>query len=638
MNLVKHPGSPWQRPLSLLPAAASPSNILWHAFLAALLLTITAPARWAHAQDAANFAPSQAAVNVLQQWYDPGTGLYRTTGWWNSANAIAALANFSRLSGSREYLPVFANTLAAAQVQPDGAPGFINKYYDDEGWWALAWVDVFDLTGDMRYLRQAAAIFRDMQAGWETSTCGGGVWWSKDKRDKNAIENELFLAVAASLANREPDEPARSEALRWAQKEWAWFQSTGMINADHMINDGVGLADPAHCGNNGKATWTYNQGVILGGLIELNRAAPDPSLLRTAAAIADAAIARLSDEQGILCEPGNAHTGGDVPQFKGIFVRNLMLLNAVAPQPRYRAFLVANATALLRQDRNSSGQFGFFWQGPFDQPDAARQSSALDLLIAADSLTKTQPSTALNRDPGRLSNLNIVYLGDSITYGVLLDDPGSQSPPSTASAWIRQVFPGRALFFSNQGHSGHTTVDFLPATATDLPKAEQAASTLLALHPGSLLFSVMLGTNDSAQTGPLGAPVSAQQYKTNLTLIFADLLRRFPQAIIVIQRPTWYSPNTHNHSDYEQPGLDRLQSYFPSLDEVVRNFDRTHPGHVCLGDTQAFSWFSTHHATEMNPESGVNGTFYLHPNASGARALGYFWGSAIVHRMLRGCS
>jgi uncharacterized protein YyaL (SSP411 family) len=110
-------------------------------------------------------AQTQAATDALEQWYVPESGLYRTTGWWNSGNAITALANFSRVSGTEKYLPVFANTLRAAQTGHDGAKGFINTYYDDEGWWALAWIDVYDLTHDATYLRMADSIFSDMQLG-----------------------------------------------------------------------------------------------------------------------------------------------------------------------------------------------------------------------------------------------------------------------------------------------------------------------------------------------------------------------------------------------------------------------------------------------------------------------------------------
>ncbi len=359
------------------------------ALLLALFLSTSAAAGQAANRDAKPPdypAWSQAAAKSLQQWYVPGSGLYRTTGWWNSANAITALANFSRENHTEKYFPVFANTLRAAQSWPHGARAFLNNYYDDEGWWALAWIDVYDLTRDPNYLRMADTIFTDMQAGWDTATCGGGVWWTKDKREKNAVENELFLSVAASLANRETDPSRRIADLEWAHKEWSWFLASGMINAQYLINDGVQSSGGGQCRNNGQNPWTYNQGVVLGGLVELDKADPDPQRRETANAIALAAISTLVDSQGVMHEANGAHTGGDVPQFKGIFVRNLMILNAALPDPRFQQFLRVNAHSLWNNDRDGANRFGFWWAGPVDQVDAGRQSAALDLLNAAEAV------------------------------------------------------------------------------------------------------------------------------------------------------------------------------------------------------------------------------------------------------------
>ena len=75
-----------------------------------------------------------------------------------------------------------------------------------------------------------------------------------------------------------------------------------MINPRNLVNDGLDSA----CRNNHRTTWTYNQGVILGGLSMLAKQTGDAKFLERAQSIALAAISRLTDQHGILhdpCEP-----------------------------------------------------------------------------------------------------------------------------------------------------------------------------------------------------------------------------------------------------------------------------------------------------------------------------------------------
>ncbi|KAI1470645.1 glycoside hydrolase family 76 protein [Daldinia caldariorum] len=365
-----------------------------------------------HRTDSATYASySVDGLKALQGWYNRETGLWDTTGWWNSANCLTVLADFAVIdpaaSTSLNIPEIIQNTYDQAQktpvkatkiLSPIGLPvssyirvpaskrselskrgfdNFLNDYYDDEGWWALALIHSHDVgvkgMGDQEYLQAAVDIFEDMKKG--NSTCGG-IFWSKVTPYTNAIANELYLAVAASLANRIPSR--KDYFLDVAKTQWDWFKKSGLINKDNLINDG--LTDD--CKNNGMNTWTYNQGVILGGLVELSKATGDKSLLTTAQTIASAAITKLSKD-GILFEGCEPDCGSDGAQFKGIFMRNLHYLQAAAPMEPIKNFLLTNADTIWAKNRNDKNQLGTTWAGPFGNATAGTQSSALDTIVAA---------------------------------------------------------------------------------------------------------------------------------------------------------------------------------------------------------------------------------------------------------------
>ncbi len=224
-------------------------------------------------------------------------------------------------------------------------------------------------------------------------------------------------------------------------------------------------------------------------------------------------------------------------------------------------------------------------------------------------------------------SINIVFIGNSITYGAGLDHPDTEAPPAVASGYLRKQNGISTVQFSNQGHSGYTTLDFLPATGAF--KAVEAAAHAFADKQALLIFSVKLGTNDSAIQGPNGSPVSPDVYEQNLKIIADSLLKEFPGCLIVFEHPVWYSPNTYNGAKYLQEGLTRLQSYIPKIDELVADLNQTNPKQVFVGDKKAFNYFKKHYPADFQAEHGHQGTFYLHPNKQGALALGEFWGRAI---------
>ncbi len=225
-------------------------------------------------------------------------------------------------------------------------------------------------------------------------------------------------------------------------------------------------------------------------------------------------------------------------------------------------------------------------------------------------------------------DLNIVFIGDSITYGAGLPDRGTQAPPVICANYLKKQSQIGTVDFSNQGHSGYTTLDWLPGTRAFIDA--EAAARAFSNQNAQLLFSIKIGTNDSAIKGTHGAPVAVEDYKTNLKAIIDQLLKDFPGCKVVVEHPIWYSPNTYNGTAYLQEGLTRLQTYIPVIDQLVKSYKATNPKQVFVGDTKAFNYFKDSATSDFQPEKGRQGVFYLHPNPKGAIALGEFWGKAIA--------
>ncbi|KAJ5782336.1 Six-hairpin glycosidase [Penicillium paradoxum] len=343
---------------------------------------------------------AREALETLQGWYNASSGIWDTCGWWDGASCMNTIADLAALDpavmATATY--VFNNTFNVGPVSnPNPGPEhktvftrgnqqsnavnasqWLDQAYDDDGWWALAWIGAYDVTKEATYLELAEGIFQSLVDAWGTNCGGGGIPWNPSSTYVNSITNELFMSVAAHLANRVPER--KEYYVRWAQKEWDWFTSQSFFGENGTINDGL----LENCQNNADTVWSYNQGVVLGGLVELDKAAPNNTYIPSANKIAKVAIETLADSNNVIhefCEPECLPDG---TQFKGIFIRNLRKLQKASPHALYQEVISSCAESIWANDRNEKGQFGVNWAGPIQAVvDASTHSSALDALVAA---------------------------------------------------------------------------------------------------------------------------------------------------------------------------------------------------------------------------------------------------------------
>lgn len=322
--------------------------------------------------------------------------------WWQSAILMASLADISSLDSSYNgtYFDTYSTTYEKAPGF-NGYTGFIDEFYDDEGWWGNAWLAVYDLTKDPDYLNLAISIYDDIAGGSDTPC--GGKYWSKTGTYIASIANgkttkicrssvnrevnsnpELYIALAAGLANRVTSDQ-KQKYLDAATTGWDWLFSIGVVGDDWLIVDGV---DNNTCQPTG-SKYSYNQGVILGAAVELAQATDNSTYLDLAGNIANATTATNStftDEDGVIKDCENDSCDIQAAMFKGPLFRGLRQLQLASPHDNWKDFITANAQSLWNHalnDTNGNCNTGSAFMGPMTGVNEVTQGSALDCLVAA---------------------------------------------------------------------------------------------------------------------------------------------------------------------------------------------------------------------------------------------------------------
>ena len=236
---------------------------------------------------------------------------------------------------------------------------WINSYYDDMAWLALALERAARLVGVER--RRALPKLADQLVKAWVPEDGGGIPWRKQDQFFNAPANGPAGIFLARYGDR----------LRRAEQMGDWIDRTLIDPQTHLVFDGI------KAGSLVRAQYTYCQGVVLG--LETELAARTESAARNRHAARVHRLVAAVDEHmapsGVLHGAG----GGDGGLFSGITARYLALVATTLPGERAedvaardtaRKIVLASAKSAWDNRQTAEGLpvFGSFWDRDAELP------------------------------------------------------------------------------------------------------------------------------------------------------------------------------------------------------------------------------------------------------------------------------
>jgi predicted alpha-1,6-mannanase (GH76 family) len=299
------------------------------------------------------------------------------TNYWPTAHALDVLVDLYLRNPSAALKQRLDQVVTGVKAKNGNT--YINFYYDDMEWMALACLRAFNATDDAQYKDITMLLWTDIKNGW-SADLGGGIWWRKDNPSKNAPSNLPAAILAARLYKKfsNPDD------LIWAKKIFQWQKDVLYEPASGLVYDNI----ESNGTKNTNWKFTYNEGTFVGAAFELYLITNTASYLDDALKAADYTLhsGQLTDNaNGTLKDEG----GGDGGLFNGIFVRyfNRLIVEGNinnAKKTQYINFLKNNAQKLWTNGTNKNQiLFGSSWNTtPAATNDFTNQLSGIMLFEA----------------------------------------------------------------------------------------------------------------------------------------------------------------------------------------------------------------------------------------------------------------
>ena len=276
-----------------------------------------------------------------------------------SAANRRALARFA--SGAERYLNPGLRPVPGYSPYTGDRTADTETWFDDNGWWGLAFVEAYRATGTRRYLADAQRALRYIvAAGWDP--VGGGIWWNTD----HPYTAGEALASATLLATLLYQQTHSRFALAQAQRFLAFANTGGFSQSDQLYAAGSLASTPI---DYIQSPLIYAQAL----LCKLRGAAGD-------CALADYLTANALHRFGPMLE--------FAPQYDAVYLQWMLALYSLNGNPALYALAVENGQRAAQSSAMSDeGLYLLSWSGAplpaqYAEPQMLQTQAATTSLFA----------------------------------------------------------------------------------------------------------------------------------------------------------------------------------------------------------------------------------------------------------------
>jgi predicted alpha-1,6-mannanase (GH76 family) len=269
----------------------------------------------------------------------PGDGQFH---YWPQAHALDVLVDAYLRTNNSLYVTYMDDWFVGVNIKNGNT--FLNEFYDDMEWNALAMQRAYRATNDKKWLDESKKLWENIKTGWN-DTMGGGIAWRKSQL---GYKNTPANAPACILTARLFVDTGNSEYLSWSKKIYDWLKATLVNKSSGLVYDGINSDNDGKLQTDPGWSFAYNQGTFIGAALELYSITQDNTYLNDAIKTANNFIVdNVMSPSGIMRSSDN----GDGGLFNGIGVRylTLLILNSEIPaltRDNYISYLRKNAETL----------------------------------------------------------------------------------------------------------------------------------------------------------------------------------------------------------------------------------------------------------------------------------------------------